>query len=156
MSTAPLQIDVAVLCSVISESSVTCSFVQPLSLAGSAVCSAGKAGSCSSLSFRDELPPGNDADAGASRPLLVDELTNFFSIDIISDEWTTGDLLGASFEYASRSTPRSSIILESLTGSNPYGSPAQLLLFLPFFFGNPGLPTSCSSLAYVHPSSRNL
>ena len=43
---------------------LTCSF----SLARSAVCSAGaKAGSCSSLSFRDGLPPGNDADAGASR-----------------------------------------------------------------------------------------
>ena len=44
---------------------------------------------------------------------------------ILIDEWMTGDLLGASFEYAGRSTPlRASIILES-SDLEPDGPPAH-------------------------------
>jgi len=60
---------------------------------------------------------------------------------MISDAWTTGDLLGASFEYAGRSTPRTPITSESFLGSDLYNLPVPLLLFLLFFFGK-GLPTS--------------
>ena len=83
-----------------------------------------------------------------------------------SKEWTTGDLLGASLEYASRSTPRSSIILESFPGSVPDDRIHHLGIFrlgtrwsaitvvVGFFLRQPGTsdPTSLLLLAFAAPS----